>query len=302
MPAASAPGRGAEGPAPEGLRPAPISRPSCPDAWTGLGLVLVVAGILAACLPGALAPLDPAAQVTAHRLRPPLWRDAGGHFHPLGTDQLGRDLWSRVVHGARVSLLVAGVAVAIAGTLGLAFGLGAGYFGGWVDAAVMRAGDALLAMPFILLAIALVAALGPGLGTLIGVLGITGWVATARVVRAQTLSLEGRDFVAAARALGAGHGRILMRHLLPNALGPAAVMGALEVGRVILLESALSFLGLGVPPPTPTWGGMLADGRVYLSSAWWLATFPGLAILLTVLGINLVGDWLRERLDPTLAL
>ena len=301
MLAASEPDHGAEGPAAEGLRPAPLCRLSRPDAWTGLGLALVVAGILAACLPGALAPFDPAAQDTAHRLRPPLWHDAGGRLHLLGTDQLGRDLWSRLVHGARVSLLVAGVAVAIAGTLGLAFGLGAGYFRGWVDAAVMRVADALLALPFILLAIALVAVLGAGLGTLVGVLGITGWVATARVVRAQTLSLEGRDFVAAARALGAGHGRIVARHLLPNALGPAAVMAALEVGRMILLESALSFLGLGTPPPTPTWGGMLADGRVYLSSAWWLATFPGLAILLTVLGINLVGDWLRERLDPRLA-
>jgi peptide/nickel transport system permease protein len=206
------------------------------------------------------------------------------------------------VHGARVSLVIAVVAVAIAGTMGLALGLSAGYFRGWVDDAVMRVADVLLALPFILLALALVAVLGPSVGTIIGVLGATGWVSTARVVRAQALSLRGRDFVGAARVLGSGHGRILARHLLPNALAPAVVIAALEVGRMILLESALSFLGLGAPPPTPTWGGMLADGRVYLSTAWWLATIPGLAILLTVLGVNLVGDWLRESLNPKLAL
>lgn len=272
------------------------------DGWIWLGAALVLAGVVAAAAPRALAPFDPVAQETAQRLRPPLWRDAAGRLRVLGTDHLGRDILSRVVHGARVSLVIAVVAVAIAGTLGMAFGLGAGYFRGWVDDVVMRAADVLLALPFILLAIALVAVLGPSVGTIIGVLGVTGWVATARVVRAQTLSLRARDFVAAARGMGAGHGRILFRHLLPNTLGPATVIAALEVGRMILLESALSFLSLGAPPPTPTWGGMLADGRVYLSGAWWLATFPGLAILLTVLGVNLVADRLRERLDPKLAL
>ncbi len=272
------------------------------DGWTCLGLALVLAGALAASVPRALAPFDPVVQETANRLQPPLWRDPGGRLHLLGTDQLGRDILSRLVYGARVSLVIAVVAVAIAGSLGLALGLGAGYFRGWVDDVVMRAADVLLALPFILLAIALVAVLGPSTGTIIGVLGVTGWVATARVVRAQALSLRERDFVEAARAMGAGHGRVLARHLLPNALAPATVIAALEVGRMILLESALSFLSLGAPPPTPTWGGMLADGRVYLSSAWWLATFPGLAILSTVLGINLVGDWLRETLDPKVAL
>jgi peptide/nickel transport system permease protein len=272
------------------------------DWWTGLGLALILAAAGCAAFPRALAPFDPAAQDTVQRLRPPGWRDPAGRLHLLGTDHLGRDILSRVVHGARVSLVIAVVAVAIAGTLGLALGLSAGYFRGWVDDAVMWVADVLLALPFILLAIALVAVLGPSVGTIIGVLGTTGWVSTARVVRAQALSLRGRDFVDAARVLGSGHGRILARHLLPNALAPAIVIAALEVGRMILLESALSFLGLGAPPPTPTWGGMLADGRVYLSSAWWLATIPGLAILLTVLGINLVGDWLRESLDPKLAL
>jgi peptide/nickel transport system permease protein len=252
-------------------------------------------------VPWALAPFEPAAQDTAQRLRPPLWRDAAGRRHLLGTDHLGRDILSRVIHGARVSLVIAVAAVGIAASLGLALGLAAGYFGGWVDDTVMRAADVLLALPFILLAIALVAVLGPSLATLMGVLGVTGWVATARVVRAQALALRAREFVEAARALGAGHPRILLRHLLPNALAPATVIAALEVGRMILLESALSFLGLGAPPPTPTWGGMLADGRVYLATAWWLATFPGLAILLTVLGVNLVGDWLRETFDPRLA-
>lgn len=275
--------------------------PSRPDIATWLGLALIVAAAVAASLPAALAPFDPAAQATGQRLRPPLWRDPAGRLHWLGTDHLGRDMLSRVVHGARVSLGIGVAAVALAGSLGIALGLCAGYFGGWVDDVTMRAAEVLLALPFILLAIALVAVLGPSVGTIIGVLGATGWVSTARVVRAQALSLRERDFVAAARVLGAGHGRILVRHLLPNALAPAVVIAALEVGRMILFESALSFLGLGVPPPTPTWGGMLADGRVYLSSAWWLATFPGLAILLTVLGVNLVGDWLRETLDPKLA-
>ena len=299
---------------PEGVGPAggggPPARPARrqgfrtfrADVWTCLGLALILAGGLAASFPWALAPFDPTAQDTAQRLQPPLWRDPGGRLHVLGTDHLGRDILSRLVHGARVSLVIALVAVAIAGSLGLTLGLGAGYFRGWVDDVVMRAADVLLALPFILLAIALVVVLGPSVGTIIGVLGVTGWVATARVVRAQALTLRARDFVAAARAMGAGHARILARHLLPNALGPATVIAALEVGRMILLESALSFLSLGAPPPTPTWGGMLADGRVYLSSAWWLATFPGLAILMTVLGINLVGDWLRETLDPKLAL
>ncbi len=272
------------------------------DWWTWLGLALILAAAACAAFPRALAPFDSTAQDTGQRLRPPGWRDPAGRLRVLGTDHLGRDILSRVVHGARVSLVIAVVAVAIAGTLGLVLGLSAGYFRGWVDDAVMRAADVLLALPFILLAIALVAVLGPSVRTIIGVLGVTGWVSTARVVRAQALSLRSRDFVAAARALGSGHGRILARHLLPNALGPAIVIAALEVGRMILLESALSFLSLGAPPPTPTWGGMLADGRVYLSSAWWLATFPGLAILLTVLGVNLVGDWLRETLDPKLAL
>jgi peptide/nickel transport system permease protein len=272
------------------------------DGWTWLGLALILAAAGCAAFPRALAPFDPAAQDTVQRLRPPGWRDPAGRLHLLGTDHLGRDLLSRVVHGARVSLVIAVVAVAIAGTMGLALGLSAGYFRGWVDDAVMRVADVLLALPFILLALALVAVLGPSVGTIIGVLGATGWVSTARVVRAQALSLRGRDFVGAARVLGSGHGRILARHLLPNALAPAVVIAALEVGRMILLESALSFLGLGAPPPTPTWGGMLADGRVYLSTAWWLATIPGLAILLTVLGVNLVGDWLRESLNPKLAL
>ncbi len=270
------------------------------DGWTWLGLALILAAAACAAFPRALAPFDPAAQDTSQRLRPPGWRDPAGRLRVLGTDHLGRDILSRVVHGARVSLVIAVVAVAIAGTLGLALGLSAGYFRGWVDDVVMRAADVLLALPFILLAIALVAVLGPSVGTIIGVLGATGWVSTARVVRAQALSLRARDFVAAARALGSGPLRILARHLLPNALAPAIVIAALEVGRMILLESALSFLSLGAPPPTPTWGGMLADGRVYLSGAWWLATFPGLAILLTVLGVNLVGDWLRETLDPKL--
>jgi len=181
-------------------------------------------------------------------------------------------------------------------------GLIAGYRSGRVDDFCMRLTDTMLAMPFILLALAVIAVLGPSLKNIIIVLGVTSWVSYARVVRAEVLSLRTREFISAAQALGSGGWRITFLHLLPNVLTPVIVIATLEVARMVILESALSFLGLGIPPPTPTWGGMLADGRAYLSTAWWLATFPGLCIMLTVLGINLLGDWLRDVLDPRLQL
>ncbi len=267
-----------------------------------LGLLVLLGVAASAVLAPILAPYDPTAQEITHRLKPPAWSAPGARMNALGTDHLGRDILSRIIFGARISLIIGLSAVAVAGTLGTLIGLVAGYRGGRVDDLCMRLTDTMLAMPFILLALAVIAVLGPSLKNIIFVLGITSWVSYARVVRAEVLTLRTREFVAAAQALGGGGWRIVFRHLLPNVLTPVIVIATLEVARMIILESALSFLGLGIPPPTPTWGGMLADGRTYLSTAWWLATFPGLCIMLTVLGINLLGDWLRDVLDPRLQL
>ncbi len=223
-------------------------------------------------------------------------------MHALGTDHLGRDILSRIIFGSRIALLVGLAAVVISGVLGMVIGLVAGYFGGRMDDFLMRLADIQLAFPFILLAIAVIGVLGPSLRNIIIVIGVSSWVVYARVVRGEVLSIREREYVQAAVALGSRHWRVLMPHVLPNTFTPWLVVATLDMARVIVIESALSFLGLGVQPPTPTWGGMLADGRVYLSTAWWLATFPGLAILITVLGINLFGDGLRDTLDPRLKL
>jgi len=265
-----------------------------------VGLVVLVGVVASAVLAPALAPFDPTAQEIDRRLKPPFWTSPEGRTNILGTDHLGRDILSRLIFGARISLIIGLSAVAVAGSLGTLIGLLGGYRGGRVDDLCMRLTDTMLAMPFILLALAVIAVLGPSLKNIIFVLGITSWVSYARVVRAEVLTLRAREFVSAAQALGGGGWRIVFRHLLPNVLTPVIVIATLEVARMIILESALSFLGLGIPPPTPTWGGGLADGRAYLSTAWWLATFPGLCIMLTVLGINLLGDWLRDILDPRL--
>jgi peptide/nickel transport system permease protein len=268
---------------------------------TALFGVIVVALVLLTALGAAwVTPFDPVEQNIGDRLKPPGARDAAGAVHLLGTDHLGRDILARIVFGARPALLVGFAAVAISGVLGMIAGLVAGYFGGRVDDVLMRLADIQLAFPFILLAIAVIGVLGPSLFTIISVIGVSSWVVYARIVRGAALSLREREFVQAAQALGSRDARILVRHVLPNVFTPWLVVATLDMARVIVIESALSFLGLGVQPPTPTWGGMLADGRVYISTAWWLATFPGLAILLTVLGINLFGDGLRDTLDPRL--
>ena len=268
---------------------------------TALFGLLVVAAVVATALAAPwLSPFDPIAQDIGNRLKPPGWTDSAGRLHPLGTDHLGRDLLARVIFGAQPALLVASAAVLISGVLGMITGLVGGYFGGRVDDVLMRLADVQLAFPFILLAIAVIGVLGPSLPTIIVVIGVSSWVVYARVVRGAVLTLREREFVQAAQALGGDDGRILIRHILPNAFAPWLVVATLDMARVIVIESALSFLGLGVQPPAPTWGGMLADGRVYITTAWWLATFPGLAILITVLGINLFGDGLRDTLDPRL--
>jgi peptide/nickel transport system permease protein len=264
------------------------------------GLVVVAVVVLTCVAAPWLSAFDPVEQDIGERLKAPGTRDAAARLHLLGTDHLGRDLLARVIYGARPALLVGFAAVVISGLLGMAAGLLGGYFGGWVDDVLMRLADIQLAFPFILLAIAVIGVLGPSLQTIIIVIGVSSWVVYARVVRAAVFTLREREFVQAAQALGGRDGRVVLRHILPNALTPWLVVATLDMARVIVIESALSFLGLGVQPPTPTWGGMLADGRVYISTAWWLATFPGLAILVSVLGINLFGDGLRDTLDPRL--
>jgi peptide/nickel transport system permease protein len=261
------------------------------------GLLLLAGSMLTALAAPWLAPQNPLAQDLMSRLQPP-----GAHgpqaVYWLGTDGLGRDSLSRLFYGARASLAVAGTAVTASGTAGLFVGLAGGYYGTWVGALLMRFVDVVLSIPFLLLAIAVVAALGPSLVHTIVVLALTRWPRYARVAHAHTLAARNRDFVQAARALGGTDGRIMLRHVLPEVLPSAVVVATLEIGLMIVFEAALSFLGLGVQPPTPSWGSMLADGRAYVASAWWLATFPGLAIMVTVLGANLVGDAVRDRLDP----
>ena len=260
-----------------------------------VGLVIVAA--LAAPL---LATTDPIDQDLTVVLKPPVWLEDGSLRHPLGTDHLGRDVYSRLVYGARISLTISVLAALLGAGVGVLAGLVAGYVGGRVDAVIMRIVDLNLAFPLILLALAVVALLGASLRNLVIVMSITTWMIYARVVRGLSLTLREQEFVQAVRALGAHDARIIARHILPNVLAPVVVIWTLEVARVILMESALSFLGLGVPPPTPTWGRMLAEGRDYLTVAGWIAIFPGIAILVTVLGINFLGDGLRDLLDPRL--
>ena len=211
---------------------------------------------------------------------------------------MGRDILSRLIHGSRMTLMVASTAVVLGGIVGTVLGILAGYKGGFIDRLLMRLVDIQLAIPLMLLALLVVAALGPSIRNVVLVLALTSWIRYARIIRAQVLSLREREFVQSARAIGASTARIMFLHILPNVLTPALVVGTLELARVIIMDAALSFLGLGVQPPTPSWGRMLADGRVYLSSAWWTVTFPGLAIVLTVLSVNLFGDWLRDYFDP----
>jgi peptide/nickel transport system permease protein len=263
-----------------------------------LGLVIVAGSVVLAIVAPALAPSDPVRNDLLERLVPPMWMEGGSGRHPLGTDTLGRDVVSRLLYGARVSLVVGFSAVVVAGALGLLLGLVSGYYGGRLDDLLMRVGDVQLAFPALVLAIAVLAVVGSGLLNIVLVLGVTGWVTYARIARGETLSLRHREFVEGARALGAGDAAILWRHVLPNVLPSITVVATFSVARTIIAEASLSFLGLGLPPPAPSWGAMLDEGRNYLTTGWWLALFPGLAILAVVLGINVVGDWLRDALDP----
>src|SRR5215467_1424895 len=247
-----------------------------------------------------LAPHDPVRQSLRVRLAAPTLAGADGLAHPLGTDHLGRDVLSRTIYGARVSLVVGFAAVVVGSVVGAALGILAGYRGGWTDTVIMTVADAQLAFPFVLLAIGIIGVLGPSFPTLVVVIGLSGWVDYARVLRSQVLVLKGREFVDAIRGLGGSVVRIVLRHVLPNVLASLVVVATLELARAIVLEATLSFLGLGIQPPTPSWGGMIQEGRDYLDSAWWISTFPGLVLMISSIVISRAGDWLRDVLDPTL--
>lgn len=269
--------------------------------WALLGMLILFVVTVIAIFGPWFAPFDPNRQNIMTRLLEPLSPGANGMTYWLGSDQLGRDVLSRLLYGARVSLLVGVAAIVVGGTLGTVAGLVSGYFGGWIDDVIMRLGDIQLAFPFILLAIMFLVVLGPGLVNIILVLGIGQWITYARIVRAQTLSLREKEYVEAARAMGDSTFSILFRTILPNIIAPLTVIASFNVAGVILSEAALSFLGLGVPPNVPTWGSMLSESRDHLlSNKWWMAVFPGLAIVFTVLAFNIIGDWLRDFLDPRL--
>lgn len=260
---------------------------------------LILGGFtLAALLATWIAPFDPARQSLILRLKPPGFVTSAGLTYWLGTDDLGRDLLSRILHGARASMIVAIVSVAVSLTFGSFLGMLAGWYRGWTEIAVMRLVDTILSIPAILLAVLAVAVVGPSFTTLIAVLGFTRWPRYARVAFAQTLQVANLPYVRAAELAGAGTRRILMRHVLPNIVGPLVVVATAEFGLMILFEAGLSFLGLGIQPPTPSWGSIMSAGRQYVERAWWLTLFPGACLFLLVLSVNIFGDWLRDRIDP----
>ncbi len=263
-----------------------------------VGLVLVVLVILVAVFAPVLSPHDPDKQNIVYRLKPPFWVEGGSMEYPLGTDSVGRDILSRVIYGSRISIFVGLAATAASALLGVSLGLIAGYLGGGTDSVISRVGDVQQAIPFLVLAIAVAAMLGPGLFNLILVLVITTWVTFFRVVRGEVLSVREEQYVLGAQSIGVSTLRIILRYILPNVAASIIVIATLLVANMIIFEASLSFLGLGVPSSVPTWGRIVADGREYIADEWWIALFPGLAILITVMGINLLGDWLREDLDP----
>lgn len=265
-----------------------------------IGMVLVGLAVLAATIGTFVTPFDPVQVAPRNALKPPFPLEGSDPAHLLGTDNLGRDMLSRLIEGSKISLTVGVLAVALSGTIGLAVGVVAGYAGGWVDSVLMRIVDALLAIPSILLIMVVMGVLDPGVTTLIVVLGLTSWVIFARQIRSEVLEIRQRQFVKAAITFGTPGIKVIWRHIVPNVIPTFIVLATLTVATVIVTESSLSFLGLGVQPPTVSWGIMLTSGRDYLTSAWWLSTFPGLAITLTVLGILYLGDWLRDVLDPRL--
>ena len=261
-------------------------------------LFIIVVFVLCAVLANVITTQDAYSVQLPNRLIPPFWQEGGSLNHLLGTDPLGRDILTRIIFGARVSVIIAITALTIGGGFGTFVGLTAGFYGGKIDTLLMRFADITLAFPLILFAILLVMVLGPSMINVIIAISLVLWARYARVIRGEVLGLMQRDFIARAKVSGASDWRIMMRHLLPNVMPTLIVLLTLQVGWVIIVEASLSFLGAGIPPPTPAWGSMLADGREYVSTAWWVTTIPGIAIMLVVLAFNLAGDWLRERLDP----
>jgi peptide/nickel transport system permease protein len=271
------------------------------NPWAITGLILVVLSVTCALAAPFIAPYDPGEASLRARLDAPSWLDPTGESKfLLGGDQIGRDLLSRIIYGAKISLMVGVFGVLLSMVIGVIVGLIAGFYGKWIDDVIMRIGDVQLAFPFILFAIVIMSVLGGGIWEIILILGLTYWVGFARLVRGQVMTVKEMEYIQAAQAIGGTDFKIIVKHILPNVSSSILVLSTLYVAEFILLEASLTFLGLGVDPSIPSWGGMLADSRNYISSAWWVATFPGIAIMLTVLGFNLLGDWLRDELDPNL--
>jgi len=264
-----------------------------------ISIVIMATFILAAVFAGALSPYDPYDMQLQNRMLPPAWHYGDG-YHLLGTDTLGRDMLSRMLYGARVSLIIAGAGLIFGGGIGVAVGIVSGYIGGKVDALLMRLTDCFMALPGLLIALVLVVTIGAGLKTVVLALAMISWAHFSRIIRSEVLSLKERDFVLQAKVAGCSSVRIMIVHILPNILNTAVVLATLNISQNILTEATLSFLGAGIPAPTPTWGNMVADGRRFIDSAWWICVLPGLALTLVALSFNMFGDWLRDRLDPKL--
>jgi peptide/nickel transport system permease protein len=263
-------------------------------------LVVAVILVLAAMFAPWIAPFNPLMGTLEARLMPPAWQAGGSWSHVLGTDVLGRDIFSRLLYGARISLAVCVIAIAVAGCVGSSLGILAGYLGGWVEKLIMRIVDLAISLPVILIALLYGVLFGPSFGNIVIIISLLLWSQFARMARGETLKVKSQDFVDLARTAGCSSLSIMWRHILPNIAGSLTVLATLQVGTVIIMEASLSFLGVGVPPPWPAWGSMIADGRSYVVSAWWLCIFPGLAVLLTVLAMNLLGDELTDALNPQL--
>ncbi len=262
------------------------------------GLTIILILVLTALLAPVIAPYDPTLGTLGDRLKPPFWQAGGSTAHLLGTDVLGRDTLSRMIYGARTSLAVAVIAILVAGSIGSALGIAAGYLGGWADVLIMRTADLAFSFPTILLAMVLAVVFGASFQNIILVISLILWAEYARMARGETLQVKEMDFIALARVAGCSQVSIMWRHVLPNVASSLIVLATLQVGVVIILEASLSFLGVGIPPPTPDWGGMVSEGRSYIVTAWWLSVVPGVAILATVLSFNLLGDALAELFNP----
>jgi peptide/nickel transport system permease protein len=265
-----------------------------------LPLLVIIAFVVISIFGQWLTPMSPNAQSLRLRYLPPAWIAGGNMHYLLGTDELGRDVLSRIIAGAHASFIVSLSALAFGSVLGSLIGLTSGYFGGRLDAFIMRAADGMMAFPLVLAALLLVAVMGPGISTVVVAVSLILWARFARLIRGEVLSVRERDFITLARIAGATNRRIMFVHILPNVLNSVVVLLTLQLGFVIIVEATLSFLGAGIPPPTPTWGQMVAAGRTYIETAWWISLFPGMAIAAVVLSFNLLGDWLRDRLDPKL--